>query len=116
MAEVNRCDYRIECKIRDWGEPSKFEERKGDPRSILTANISMEGEGAKTCLINLVKGMLDVDPKVKGSRDMLKYLEDAIIEDEKKEKTTVNPELIAAARKVGYDMHPTITIKVYRVR
>ena len=116
MAEVNRCDYRIECEIRDLGEPSKFEERKEDPRSILTANISMEGEGAKACLINLVKGMLDVDLKVKGSRDMLRYLEDAIIEDAKKEKTTVNPKLIASARKFGYDMRPSITIKVYRVR
>lgn len=109
--------YRIECEIRNLGEPGRLEHRENDPKSILTAEVSMRGEVASDCLINILKGMLDGDPEIAECKATAKYLENAIKEDIKKGRTIGNKNkltLVASAKKLSYNGRPTVYISVYR--
>lgn len=113
MADLHEHRYRLECEIRDKGEPLEHEKRIDDPKSFLTASFSIIGKKAEESLINLLKGLADGDPENHRARAMERYIEDSIKAAEGKETSKLNKEPVLVVQRKT-EMKSSFIIKVYR--
>jgi len=115
MADLHEHCYRLECEIRDKGEPLDHEKRTDDPQSLLTADFSVIGGKAAESLINLLKGLADGDPENHKTKAMERYIEDSIKAAEKRKVGELNQEPVLVVQRKTI-MKPSFVIRVYRTR